>query len=147
MVSRANHGERGARGEKYSRLTCRIHAGVWGGRGREVLVLRALVQFKQNGTGMHFCFIKKHTLQKALRGKCKSKIQILVRVFLNLEIFRKKIPPHPPNKPQKKNPNSGVGDKEHVTSTEGSECRVLCGAVSGRGGCGVRSCCHCCPLV
>lgn len=62
----------------------------WGRKEGEVLCLRALVQFKQNRTGMHFCFIKKIHLKKALRGKYKSKVQILTNVVLNLEIFQKK---------------------------------------------------------
>ena len=44
------------------------------GGEREVLFLRALVQFKQNCTGMHFCFIKKIYIKKALGRKYKSKI-------------------------------------------------------------------------
>lgn len=52
---------------------------------------RASVQFEQNGTGMHFRFIKKYTLKKALGEKYKP--QILVNVFLHLETSRQNAPP------------------------------------------------------
>lgn len=52
---------------------------------------RALVQSEQNGTGMHFRFIKKYTLKKALGERYKP--QFLVNVFLRPETSRQNAPP------------------------------------------------------